>query len=193
MDSITQFALGAAIGVTVMRQKTPVWKSALIGGLTATLPDLDAFIDHGDPIRNMTYHRGESHAIFYHTLVAPLIAWIITRLPGERVHFRPWLLSVWLILITHALDLMTVYGTQIGLPFLKGAYGISSIFIIDPLYTLPLIIGLIVTGLLKSPARYRANHVGLILSTLYLVWSVGAQGYVRTVAVESLAANKIES
>lgn len=192
MDSITQFALGAAIGVAVMRKRTPVWKSALIGGMIGTLPDLDAFIDHGDPIRNMTYHRGESHSIFYQTLISPLVAWLITRLKSQRDHFKPWLLAVWLGLTTHALlDLMTVYGTQIGLPFFTGSYGVSSIFIIDPLYTFPLLIGLIGTGIAKGENRFRWNSVGLTLSCFYLLWTVGAQSHVRTLAAESLAAQNI--
>lgn len=194
MDSITQFTLGAAIGVAVMRGKTPFWKSMLIGGAIATIPDLDAFIDHGDPVRNMTFHRGESHAFFYQTLASPLIAWAATRFPTQRPYFKPWLIATWLILITHAiLDLMTVYGTQIGLPFFKDAYGISSVFIIDPLYTLPLIFGLIGTGIAKSSARFRWNDCALIFSTLYLCWSMGAQAYVRSIAIDTLHASNITS
>jgi inner membrane protein len=194
MDSLTQFALGAAIGVAVIRGKTPFWKSMLIGGAIATLPDLDAFIDHGDPVRNMTFHRGESHAYFYQTLASPVIAWVVTRFSSQRQYFIPWLIATWLILITHAtLDLMTVYGTQIGLPFFTGAYGISSIFIIDPLYTLPLIFGLITTGVAKSDTRFKWNNIGLVISTLYLVWSMGAQGYVLDLAKTSLAEKNILS
>src|SRR5690606_17292412 len=64
MDSLTQIALGAAVGTAVMRGRAPFWKVALISGAVATLPDLDVFYDYGDAIRNMTYHRGESHAFF---------------------------------------------------------------------------------------------------------------------------------
>ena len=71
MDSVTQIALGAAVGVAVMGRRTAVWKSALWGAVAGTLPDLDAFIDHGDAILNMTRHRAESHALFYLTLAAP--------------------------------------------------------------------------------------------------------------------------
>ena len=53
MDSLTQFALGAAVGIAVMGRRTAPWKAALWGGALGTLPDLDALIDHGDPVRNM--------------------------------------------------------------------------------------------------------------------------------------------
>ena len=74
MDSLTQLALGAAVGVAVMGRRTAVWKAALWGGIAGTLPDLDVLIDHGDDLRNMTMHRGASHALFWLTLAAPVLA-----------------------------------------------------------------------------------------------------------------------
>lgn len=194
MDSLTQFALGSAIGVAVLRRKCPVWKAALLGGLLGTLPDLDAFIDHGDPIRNMTYHRGFSHAFFYQTLAAPFLGWLIARMPSQRSNFKSWAVASLLILITHALiDYMTVYGTQIGLPFFPGAFAASSIFIIDPLYTLPLLFGLALTGWIKSNARLRWNDLGLIVSSLYLVWTLGAQHHVKMIALENFSKENIQT
>ena len=64
MDSLSQFALGAAVSVAVMGRRTAVWKAALWGGVLGTLPDLDALIDHGDPVLNMVLHRAETHALF---------------------------------------------------------------------------------------------------------------------------------
>ena len=61
MDSLTQIALGAAVGVAVMGRRTAVWKAALWGAVCGTLPDLGAFIDHGDPILDMTRHRAIQH------------------------------------------------------------------------------------------------------------------------------------
>ena len=89
MDSVTQVALGSAVGVAVMGRRVGIWKSALWGGFCGTLPDLDVLIDHGDPIRNMTFHRTESHALFYLTLLSPLLAWLIHRALGTKLagHF----------------------------------------------------------------------------------------------------------
>lgn len=49
MDSRTQIALGAAVSVGVMGRRNPVWKAAAWSAVAGTLPDLDVFIDHGDP------------------------------------------------------------------------------------------------------------------------------------------------
>ena len=65
MDSLTQIALGASIGVAVMGRRTAAWKAALWGGVAGLLPDLDVLIDHGDPILNMVLHRAETHALFW--------------------------------------------------------------------------------------------------------------------------------
>lgn len=188
MDSLSQIVLGAAVSVAVMGRKTALLKAALMGAVVGTLPDLDVFISHGDPIRNMTFHRTESHALFYLTLVAPLFAWITARLAREMHLFKYWWLAVWLVLITHPLlDTMTIYGTQLALPFSDYPFGIGSIFIIDPLYTLPLLIGTSIALARKQLTGLRWNNIGLAISSLYLCWGLAMQFYVGTLADKSLA------
>ncbi|MGD9922258.1 MAG: metal-dependent hydrolase [Pseudorhodoplanes sp.] len=190
MDSLSQFALGAAIGIAVMRGRTRPWKAALIGGLAGTLPDLDAFYDHGDPVSNVTLHRANSHALFWLTLASPAVAFAGAAILRERHQFRRWWLAVWLALVTHPiLDWFTVYGTQILRPFTDFPYAVGSIFIIDPLYTLPLLIGIGVALILRNERGWRWNIAGLILSTLYLGWGVFAQAQVRAIAEASLASD----
>jgi len=189
MDTISQIALGAAVGVAVMGRRTAVWKAALWGGVCGTLPDLDALIDYGDAVSNMTQHRAESHSLFWLTLASPLLAFAIAAISRETDRFRRWWLATWLVLVTHALlDAMTIYGTQLGLPFADRPYGVGSIFIIDPLYTLPLLVGLAVTLARRGPSRWRANAIGLALSSAYLGWGMLAQGAVESQVRDALAA-----
>ncbi len=174
MDSLTQLTLGAAVGVAVMGRRTAVWKAALWGGIAGTLPDLDVFIDHGDAIRNMVQHRAETHAPFWQTLFSLPFAAAVARLHGEWAHWRRWWLALWLAPVTHPLlDALTIYGTQLALPFSDHPFGAGSVAIIDPLYTLPLLLGvgwaLAARG---SPAGHRANAIGLLLGTLYLGWGL---------------------
>src|SRR5690606_3603018 len=100
MDSLSQVALGAAVGVATMGRRTAVWKAALWGGACGTLPDLDALIDHGNPLLNMTQHRAESHALFWLSLAAPLFAFAIAALHRELDRFGRWWLAIWLVLVT---------------------------------------------------------------------------------------------
>lgn len=193
MDSLSQIALGAAVGVAVMGRRTAPWKAALWGAVAGTLPDLDVLIDHGDPVRNMVLHRAESHALFWLSLASLPLGAAVARLHGEWPQWRRWWLAVWLALVTHPLlDAMTVYGTQLALPFSDEPFGVGSVFIIDPLYTLPLLLG---TGWALATADttrgWRLNLAGLALSTAYLGWGVLAQQHVTQLARASLAAQGI--
>ncbi|SEH60961.1 inner membrane protein [Rheinheimera pacifica] len=193
MDSLTQLALGAAVAATVMG-KTPGsrLKTVLTGAVLGTLPDLDVVIDYGDVVSNMVLHRTESHAVFYQTLVSPVLAWLAALLCQQRQYYWRWLLATWLILLTHtAIDAMTVYGTQFGLPFTNTPFAVGSIFIIDPLYTLPLLLGL---GyyLLSKPRGLAVNGGALVVSSAYMLWSVAAQQHVSNVAQHSLYQQQLD-
>ena len=195
MDSLSQIALGAAVGVATMGRRTAVWKAALWGAVAGTLPDLDVLIDHGDPIRNMVLHRAETHAPFWLTLFSLPLAAGIARLHGEWAQWRRWWLAIWLALVTHPLlDAMTVYGTQLALPWSNHPFAVGSVFIIDPLYTLPLLAGAGWALATRGTGRgLAANAAGLLLSTAYLAWGVFAQQQVERVARASLAAQGIQT
>jgi inner membrane protein len=195
MDSLSQFALGSAVAVAVMGRRTAVWRAALWGGVAGTLPDLDVLLDHGDAIRNMVLHRAETHAPFWQTLFSLPFAWLVARLNGEWPLWKRWWLALWLALVTHALlDAMTVYGTQLALPWSDHPFGVGSIFIIDPLYTLPLLVGVGWALAGRGSRRGRiANLAGLGLSTAYLAWGLAAQQHVEQIARQSLAAQGIDA
>jgi inner membrane protein len=199
MDSVTQVLLGASVGVAVMGRRTALWKSALWGGVAGLLPDLDVLIDHGDPILNMVRHRAESHALLLLALFAFPMAWCVSRLHGEARQYGRWWWALMLALVTHPLlDLMTIYGTQVFQPFSDEAYGLGSMFIIDPLYTLPLLLALVVTlvvAVRRKPVdgALATNRWALAFSTLYLAWSATGQAWVAQHARASLQAQGLPS
>lgn len=188
MDSLTQIALGSAVGIAVMGRRTPVWKAAVAGAVFGTLPDLDALIDYGDPLRNMTFHRAASHGLFYLALLSPLLAWLTLRLWPDSGSYRRWLSAILAILVTHVLlDALTVYGTQLLQPFSDFPFEVGSIFIIDPLYTLPLLAGVLVAVRSKTMPGHRWNMAAMVLSSAYLLWGISAQYHVRLAAEKALA------
>ncbi len=98
---------------------------------------------------------------------------------------------MWLALITHPLlDLTTVYGTQLALPFTDRPFAIGSMFIIDPLYTLPLLVGMVAALAWRGERGRRWNSVGLSLSCAYLLWSMVAQAWVTHEVKQQLAADR---
>jgi inner membrane protein len=194
MDSLTQIALGAAVGEAVMGRKVG-WRALVWGAICGTLPDLDVFIPLGDAVRDFTYHRAASHSLFVLAALTPLVVWLILRLhPQTRDHWRGWGALVYLAFATHVLlDSFTVYGTQIFWPLDSTPMTWSTVFIIDPLYTLPLLVG-VLAALLLSRARAwgrRLNAAGLVLSTLYLALSLVAKFTVERTAHVSLRAQQI--
>lgn len=181
MDSLSQAVLGGAVGALIGGRKYGA-KAALIGAICGTIPDMDVLIDMGDSVSNFTYHRGFSHSILFCLLTTPFLAWLFGKMKGVKTHYKDTRLNlmIFFILFTHILlDAMTIYGTQIFWPLNTPPVGVGSVFIIDPLYTLPLLIGLIWYCVTKN---HKANHIGLVISTAYLVWSMGAQGYARHIA-----------
>ena len=66
----------------------------------------------------------------------------------------------------------------------------GSLFIIDPAFTLPLIVGLVAVAVTRqNPSLgYRINAAMLTVSTLYLGWCFAAKHHVQGVAEASLAA-----
>ncbi len=195
MDSVTQVLLGASIGVAVMGRRTALWKSALWGGVAGLLPDLDVLLDHGDPILNMIRHRAESHALLFLTLFAWPMAWAVSRIHRQPQLYARWWWALMLALVTHPLlDLMTVYGTQVFQPFTDEAYGLGSMFIIDPVYSLPLLAGVVAALRVKKVGRALAiNGWALAFSTAYLAWSALAQWGVTQHARQSLQAQGLPS
>lgn len=194
MDSFTQLTLGAAVGEAVLGHKVGR-RAALWGAICGTLPDLDVLISLGDPVSDFTYHRGVSHAFFFMTLAAPLVVWLIMRIhPKTNPHRLGWLILVLLAFYTHALlDCFTVYGTQIWLPFSNHPVAWSTISIIDPAYTVPLLIGVLCALLIRrsSSLGHRLNAIGLTLSCLYLVWTASAKFYVDNVVEKSIELQNI--
>ena len=179
--------------MAVMGPRLPRWKAAMWGAVCQTLPDLDTLIPHADPIRSMTFHRTESHSLFYLALASPLIAWMISRLQRSPVPFARWWLVVFLGLILHPLlDLMTIYGTQLGLPFTDYPFGVGSIFIIDPLFSLPVMVGAIVALSWRRERALRWNAAGMAVSALYLAWTFAAQRYVTSIVRDSLQTQRID-
>ena len=196
MDSLTQAALGAAVGTAVLGRRAGA-KAAVWGAVIATLPDLDVLLVHGDPVKDFTFHRAESHALFYLTLASPLLGWLLARLHRDAAATGRWILLAWLALVTHPLlDAFTIYGTQLLLPFTDYPVGLGSVFIIDPFYTVPLLAGVgIALALRRSRpgTAARANAFGLLASTLYLGWSLAAQSHVEGVVHRALAATPLET
>ena len=196
MDSVTQFALGAIVGTAVLGNSMGVRRAAITGGLLGTLPDLDVFLPADDPIDSFVGHRGPSHSLIVHLTVAPVIGETLVRCLQKLKKYRARIyIAVFLCLATHALlDAMTIYGTRLFWPVWPEPLGLGSIFIIDPLYTLPLLIVTIWAFFRRNwSVRFgQAVTLSLMISSLYLGWTVVGQKVVEARGAAYLAGRGIE-
>jgi inner membrane protein len=183
MDSITQAVLGAAIGEAVLGKKIGN-KGAILGAAVATIPDLDvALYLFCDKFEMLSIHRGYSHSILFSIIGSFLIAYMLQRIKwAEKVgYWRLWIFT-WLALFTHMLlDAFTAYGTQLFLPFSDARVGFDSVNVVDPVYTLPLMIGLLFSLFIfkNKPLRPVYNYIGMAVSTLYLLGTLGVKNHVE--------------
>lgn len=187
MDSISQLVLGAAVGEAVLGKKLGN-KALLWGAAAGTLPDLDIFFNPVlDQVTKIAFHRGISHSFFGICLAAPFIAWLVYKwYKGEGASYWDWFKLFFWGMITHPiLDTFTTYGTQLWLPFSDKREALCSIFVADPLYTIPLILSAIFIWRLDRTSKLRRwlNYGALGLSTAYLLFTV----YNRVGVIEEFA------
>lgn len=195
MDSISQFVLGAAIGEAVLGKK--IGNKALLWGAAAgTIPDLDVLFNPIlDQISRIAFHRGISHSFFGICILAPLIAWFVHKwYKGEAASYFDWFKLFFWAMITHPmLDTFTTYGTQLWLPFSDKREALCSIFVADPIYTVPLILSFIFIWRRhpQSVKRRWINYAALGFSTAYLLFTVYNKSQVIHAFTESAQAKGI--
>ncbi|MFL6593595.1 MAG: metal-dependent hydrolase [Luteimonas sp.] len=191
MDSITHLFLGGAIAAAVVPARHR--RAALLAGAALnTLPDLDvlplALCD--DPVVRMTWHRSATHS----WLVLPFVAWLlwtVFRVRDGRVAEAPrrWWWAIVLCLMAHPLiDAFTVYGTQLFWPLPMRPLMWSTLFIVDPLFTLPWLLACLVAWFARERLiAQRALLAGIAIGVAYVAWSMVAKSIVDRVADSTLA------
>ncbi len=193
MDSLTQIVLGAAVGEAVLGKKIGN-KAMVLGAIAGTIPDFDVAAGFfTDTVSALEIHRGFTHSIVFAVVVGLLFAWMLS-LWDKRATLKEWWLFWFLTFVTHPmLDAHTTWGTQLFWPFeIRLAY--KNIFVIDPLYTVPFMIFLILAMLQKrgSIKRRKFNNLGLIISSGYMVITIILKGITYQKFQKELAEQNIE-
>ena len=188
MDPLTQATLGAAVAASICRS-SETRCAVVIGALAAAAPDLDVMIrSDTDPLLVLEYHRHFTHSIF----VAPLIGFIVATLFKGLFFRKPWpfrrlLLFAGVATLTHGLlDACTSYGTLLYWPFHGHRESWDIISIIDPIFTLPLVIFTVLSFIFMKP---RFARIALILCASYLCLGLYQRGQAHTYA-QTLAATR---
>lgn len=192
MDSLTQAAVGAAAGELILGRKLG-WRGAAWGAFFGTLPDLDVvalpFLDAAAGIR---WHRGISHSILVMVVAALILAKPLCRFHGGRgVLPKEMGWMVFWAWCTHVLvDCFTTYGTQIFEPFSSYRMAMNTLFIVDPLFTLPLVVGLAMAFRVDAGnylKRRRIVSCAIAASCLYFAFALSMKKWAEKEIGEALA------
>lgn len=170
MDPVSQGLLGSVLPQSISNKKE-IRLAAAIGFLAGLLADLDVLIRSSeDPLLFLDYHRQFTHSlIFIPTggLIAAGFCWLFFK---KKLGFFSIYIYALLGYGTHCfLDACTNYGTQLLWPFSDARIAWNNVSIIDPLFTVPLLLLVIIAVIRKSLFTAR---LGLIFAVCYLLFGV---------------------
>jgi inner membrane protein len=195
MDSVTQLLFGGVLGAAGFR-KSLGRRAVAAGGLIGTLPDLDVLtglFGHQSVVDTWQDHRAISHSFPATLIYGAAVGWMLWK--AERLRSRApnrpalgpddsperrrnWMWLGALAAVTHPLiDLFTAYGTQLLAPFSSVRFAINAMPIIDPVYSLPLLLVFLFALVSErfAAAAQRAAQLALVYIFLYttMAWGIG--------------------
>jgi inner membrane protein len=159
MDPLSQGVLGAALPSSISPpQHARI--ACLLGFLAGMAPDLDVFIrSSSDPLLFLEYHRQFTHSLIFVPVGGSICGLLLHQLFGRRqgLVLRQSILYCTLGYATHALlDACTTYGTQLFWPFSDARFAWNTVSVIDPLFTLPVLVLVALSVWRRKPVLARA-------------------------------------
>ncbi len=168
MDPLTQGVLGSSLPQASNHGRYAA-SAGLLGFFAGMAPDLDVLIRSAtDPLLFLEYHRQFTHSLVFIPIGGLICALVLHYLIGRRrgLAFRQSWLFCTLGYATHAvLDACTTYGTMLFWPFSDVRIAWNTISIIDPLFTLPLLAGVLLAARRGNP---RYAQVALAWACAYM-------------------------
>lgn len=171
MDPLTQGVLGASAPQSISSRRH-IRSACILGFLGGMAPDLDIFIQSpDDPLLFLEYHRQFTHALIFipigGLICATLFYWLFAK--KHLSYLQTWTFCT-LGYATHGLlDACTTYGTQLFWPFSDVRIAWNNVSVVDPAFTMPLLI-LMTVGVISRRGLY--TRIGLVWAVVYLILGV---------------------
>jgi len=185
MDPISQATLGASLSQSFANDKPKQLTALLIGALAGMAPDLDIFINSAkDPLLFLEYHRQFTHALIFIPAGALLCALVFYPFAKSRLSFAQVYLFSFLGYATHGLlDACTSYGTQLFWPFSDARIAWNTVSIIDPMFTVPVLLLVVIAAFRNRVAYARMAFVyAVVFLSLGIVQKQRAEAAVYALA-----------
>ncbi|MEN8204801.1 MAG: metal-dependent hydrolase [Pseudomonadota bacterium] len=197
MDTITHSLLGAL----VVRSVFPAQQSRhpfsnrqrlLAGAIAGAFPDIDYIASWVDPMIYLTlWHRSITHSFVMLPLWALLAGITLSFVFRQRQEWRYLSMLAGVAMLSHiASDLITVYGTQVLAPLSSWRASIGITFIIDPWFTLIVLIGFI-TG--YKSASHRLPYGSLAVLLAYVLFQGGLKQHALSIAQDHVHRESISA
>ena len=182
MDSVTHLALGACTGELLLGKK--IGKKALFwGALSQSLPDIDsagALFYPAD--KALLIHRGITHSFFFALLIGAMLTLIFkwtnrkTLVTGALLFF----FFCFELMLHDMLDVCNAYGTGLLEPFSHQRFSINLLYVVDPFFTISLLIAAILLLIFTVRAHGRATIAltAIFISIAYTGFAVYNKLYI---------------
>lgn len=193
MDTLTHALFGLSVGALRPREASggplsPTDKATLLACVVgAELPDLDYLWPASDGVLvTLRAHRGLSHSLIAAPVVALVATGIALALVRQGRVARVYPQALLAVVAAHLLpDLWTGWGTRLFLPWSSERLNLDTTMVLDPLVTLPLLVGAIFAYRLRAQDFRRPLWLGLGVAALY----VGARATIREVLTSKVEAS----
>lgn len=170
MDPLTHLSLGACAGELLLGKRFGK-KAMVCGALAANVPDIDTLAGLFVPGDEALWlHRGITHSFCFALLAGLILAYVFSKW-YPRIGFGAFALFFGLELALHdLLDTCTSYGTGLLEPFSHHRFSFHLLFVVDPLFTLPLLIAAFMLLIRRTGALSRMNWAGggITVAMLYV-------------------------
>lgn len=122
--------------------------------------------------------------------------YMVKDLDEPKATFGQWYWLFFLAFFTHwLLDCFTAFGTQIFQPFSNYRVAFNNISVVDPLYTVPFLICMIIVSTISRNSRRRTivNWIGIGISSFYMLLTIVNKCYVDRVFDKALEHRQIDA
>ncbi len=188
MDPLTQ-GIVATTAAQTYSKKNNIIIASIIGFLAGLAPDIDIFIrSDTDPLLFLEYHRQFTHSLIFIPIGSFICAAVFYLLFAKRFNLSFKYTYIFSIIgySTHGIiDTFTTYGTQLFWPFTNERLAWNTISVIDPLFTLPVIILCLIAFIKKNKTfSFYAFAWMIIYQTVGLSQKIRAEEIISNYALE---------
>ena len=147
VDPLSQACIGSAAAQSLSR-RTALFTALWVGALGGFLPDADILIrSSSDPLLSLEYHRHFTHSLIFIPIGGLITAALGKLLTGGKRSIGELWLPGALGWATHGLlDSCTSYGTYLLWPFSNARIAWDNVSIVDPLFTIPIVVGVLLAA-----------------------------------------------